>query len=337
MAKESFNNSLNKNKKIIAIILSAAMALSGGIIGGKQILKHVDEKSNTTSYSDTKENPNNEESTENEFTEDESTNKESTENESTNEEETESMTEEETHDNDEEIDYLYERASMDIAVLMDDLGVTDLYDTFFIFNELLNKGVFSKDGKFENKNYDNVSDIPIAKENTLGYNVLLGEGSCAIISDLFYNVAKMQGYEIYAVPCNFQENKNDLDYSEPNHQIVIANYENEVTYLDSTNNVIFDKYEDNEKYLLTPNKNYYLSVLPEKSVPSSDYLVTYNSKDDIREINNWIKNDNSTLSNEQIEQAKKNAANIIKENENIIEDFKVKYEDDVLKSLVYTR
>ena len=225
---------------------------------------------------------------------------------------------------------LYDTATNDISILMDDLDLDNEYEYFYTFYELLNNGTFSKDNT-----YTYTDDKLIDNVDALGYDVLTGKGVCRNTDALFTDVASKNGYEAISIPCYADTSKDAvINSNKPNHQICFFDINGDIKGFDTTNHKVIEKYYEGKNYFISSDGQIYYRLYPEASLREIKYLTRHNTQDEIYEFTYNISDDNKTNNNSYIENKYINALENLESKQVLVNDFKVKYQDEVLDNLV---
>lgn len=226
------------------------------------------------------------------------------------------------------INYLYSESTDEVVSLMKELKIDNSVQAYYVFEYLLSNGYISKDLPVLTENEKEVLDLN--NEELLGLDVIYGKMNCRHITDFYTKVLTKLGYDAYALPC-YITTSGDEYYSLPNHVITIIN-EKQTIYIDATNKIIFDKY-DNYNYLTDQNYNYYAVPMAEYSSYDKNIVVSHNTNNNIKYINNLINDDFDNISENNINKEYENAQKIIDKNKDKIETFVIRYQKNILDLL----
>lgn len=218
-------------------------------------------------------------------------------------------------------------AANEIADLYDNLGLKNPIQCFYAYCILLEENHFSK-GEFKCSD-NNLCDY----EYVLGYDVLLGKGTCRHIDDLFRLSMTKAGYDIKSTTTYFCENSlSAVKYDEANHQVSIINDNDNIYVLDVTNVVVSDNYSNELAIYYDYDGNLYNCILPEYSIYENGYLVSYNTQNDVDLINEWMASDTESLDVEFINSQKQEVYDLLNTSsaKKVIRNFDLDYNNNVL-------
>lgn len=217
-------------------------------------------------------------------------------------------------------------AANEIANLYDDLELENAIQCFYVYCTLIEEGHFSKE-KFE-YNENNLHDYKYA----LGYDVLLGKGTCRHEDDLFRLSMEKAGYDIKSTTSSLESNLSDLKNDEANHQVSIINENGDTYVLDVTNCLISDNYSNEFAVYCDYYTTYYNRILPEYSIEENGYLTSYNIQNDVNLINSWMENDCNSLDADYINSQQQYVCELLNEDsaKEIIKIFDLDYYNNVI-------
>ena len=237
----------------------------------------------------------------------------------------------------EEAAFVYDDATTDIAEFLDSMEFENDMQYFYAFYIYLNDGMFSENDNIEyniTNNYVDDSDILGFDCIIDAYNDGIMDSVCRHRDTLFNDVLNKSnmGFEAYSTPCVLSEDNPDFN-DIPNHQISVVNYAGDTRYYDITNGAIADYNASNNGYVSTNDGILYYTLRPEDSLIDKKYITNHNDQDTINRIHYLYENDSFSYTDEEIKDEFIKAYTIMQKNQDLVNDFKIKYEDDVISKL----
>lgn len=231
---------------------------------------------------------------------------------------------------DEIINECVDNTVMNLNDLYSELDLDSPIEILTVYCELLNNGTLSNNNSF--KYTDNYQE-DLNCDYNLSYSVLKGTGVCRNVDDLFRKSLNSYGYTAYSCTCynsNIVPSNNTT--VKANHQLTIVNDYDQVYLLDPTQNTICDNYDYDKIYT---NGKHYNYLMPECSLEESGYICSYNSEEQINEINYMIENDEDNISKDYVDEEINEALNKLNSTNGrkAVKNFKTNMKENVFNKI----